>query len=73
MLGNYCYILPSQILTAPLRTQRHLELANMNKKIFVHFKQPDRKLNFNMSTIKNITKDSKIIVRANYSNDSTTK
>ena len=71
-LGNFCYILPSQILTGPLKTGSNPELANMNNKRLVFFKEPDKELKFNMSTVKDITGGSKINARVNYSNDTTT-
>ena len=69
MLGNYAYILPSNILTGPLKTGSNPELANMNNKRLVISREPDRNLKFNCATIKEITGGASLNARLNHSND----
>ena len=72
VLGDYCYILPSHVLTAPLKTGSNPELANMNNKRLVFFKEPNKDQKFNMATVKDITGGGSINARLNYSNDTKT-
>jgi phage/plasmid-associated DNA primase len=55
MLGNYAYVLPSHILLKEMKTGSNPEVANMLNKRFVIAREPDRNLQFNCATIKEIT------------------
>lgn len=68
-IGNYAYVLPSNILSGPLKTGSNPELANMNNKRFVISREPDSSLKFNCATIKEITGGEALNARVNYSND----
>jgi hypothetical protein len=69
MLGSYAYVLPVNILLGPLKTGSNPEIANMNNKRLVIAREPDRNLQFNCATIKEITGGSEINARLNHSND----
>lgn len=69
VLGDYCYVLPVNILLGPLKTGSNPEIANMNNKRAVIAREPDRDLKFNSSTIKEFTGGNEINARLNHSND----
>ena len=71
-LGDYSYVLPSEILLKPLKTGNNPEVANMNNKRLVIAREPDKKLLFNCATIKEITGGTELNARLNYSNDTKT-
>jgi putative DNA primase/helicase len=66
--GEYGYKLPSSILLAPLKTGANPEIANLHQKFFVLVQEPDDNKKINTSTLKEITGDSTINARFNYSN-----
>jgi phage/plasmid-associated DNA primase len=72
MLGNYSYVLPSEILLKPLKVGNNPEVANMNNKRFVIAREPDKNFMFNCATIKEITGGGEVNARLNYSNDTKT-
>ena len=69
MLGNYAYVLPSNVLLKELKTGSNPEVANMLNKRFVIAREPDKNLQFNCATIKEITGGAEINARLNHSND----
>jgi phage/plasmid-associated DNA primase len=71
-LGDYSYVLPSEILLKPLKTGNNPEVANMNNKRLVIAREPDKNLLFNCATIKEITGGTELNARLNYSNDTKT-
>ena len=73
MLGNYCYILTSQVLTGPHKTGSNPELANRHNKRLIIFKEPDKDQKFNIATVKEIIGGANINARLNYSNETETK
>jgi hypothetical protein len=69
MLGNYCYILPSQVLTAPLKSGPNPDVANMNNIRTAIFREPDATQKFNMPVVKDLTGSDQTNARKNYSNE----
>ena len=72
-VGNYGYVLPSNLLLGPLKTGSNPELANCNDKRFVLVREPDSKFKFNCATLKELTGGDEINARLNHSNDTKTK
>jgi len=72
MMGNYCYILPSQILLQNIKTGANVEIFNMNKKRLVITREPDDEQLLNCSTIKEICGGNNINARDLYSSNTKT-
>ena len=70
--GNYAYILPSSILSQPLKIGSCPELANLNFKRFVIIREPDDDFKINSSIIKELTGGKDINARLIHSNDTKT-
>tara|TARA_R110000737_G_C14617241_1_gene492201 strand:+ start:27 stop:2423 length:2397 start_codon:yes stop_codon:yes gene_type:complete len=70
MLDNYGYVAPNNILLQPLKTGSNPEVANMNNKRLVIYREPDSE-NSKLcgSTIKELCGGGEISARMNYSND----
>jgi len=71
-IGNYSYVLPSNLLLGPLKTGSNPELANCNNKRFILVREPDDKYKLVCSTIKELTGGAEINARLNHSNDTKT-
>jgi len=72
-LGNYAYVLPSNVLLGPLKTGSNPEVANMNNKRLVFCREPDSNYTINCATMKEITGGGEINARLNHSNDTKTR
>jgi phage/plasmid-associated DNA primase len=73
LLGNYAYTAPIGILLGPLKTGNNPEVANMNKKRMVIFREPPENAKICWATAKEITGGKQINARKNYSNDTKTE
>ena len=74
MLGtDYSYTGHINCLTRPIGSGANPELANLNKKRFVKFEEPNDTDLLQLGNIKKITGEAFINARMNYSNDTTTK
>ena len=69
VIGNYFYILPSDVLLKPLQGGNNPSIANMKNKRFCLCREPDQNLTLNCATIKELTGGNEIHARLNYSND----
>ncbi len=66
-VGNYGYKLPSNVLTAPIKTGPNPEVANADNKCFLLAQEPEVKKNIVSSTLKELTGDKTLNVRGLYS------
>jgi len=73
VLGDYCYVMPSNVLLAPLKTGSNPEIANMNNRRLVFCREPDISNKINTATMKELTGGEEINARLNHSNDTKTK
>jgi len=71
-LGNYSYILPSNVLLGQQKKGSNPEIANMNNKRFVIAKEPESSEFINVEIIKDLTGTDEINARLNHSNDTQT-
>lgn len=71
-LGDYAYKGHSSTLIDKLKPGANPELANMNKKRFAVFTEPDIKHPINVATLKELTGGGFINARLNHSNDTDT-
>ena len=67
MLGNYAYVLPSNLLLGTIKAGSNTELGLLNKKRFVVSREPDSNLQLNCNTIKEITGGDELNARVIYS------
>jgi P4 family phage/plasmid primase-like protien len=72
VLGDYCYVMPSNVLLAPLKTGSNPEIANMNNRRLVFCREPDISNKINTATMKELTGGEEINARLNHSNDTKT-
>lgn len=72
-IGDYGYTLANDVLLGRLKQGNNPQVANLDNKRFVLFREPDEKQSLCISTIKEITGGSEINARNNYSNKTTTK
>ena len=72
MLGDYCYVLPSNVLLGPLKTGPNPEIANMKNRRLVFCREPDIDFKINAATMKELTGGEEINARLNHSNDTKT-
>jgi phage/plasmid-associated DNA primase len=73
-VGNYGYVIPSNLITNPLKTGSNPELANCQYKRLVIFREPDDKnSSINCASIKELTGGEEINARMNFSNNTKTK
>ncbi len=71
--GDYSYGGNIITLTKPLISGANPEIANMNKKRFIKFEEPNDTDCLQLGNIKKLTGEGQINARLNYSNDTTTK
>lgn len=71
LLGNYGYVANNAILLKPIKDGANPEIANMNFKRLIIYREPDTSLGqtINCSTIKELTGGDKISARLGYSNN----
>ena len=69
----YFYTAPNSILANPLKTGNNPEVANMNKKRMIVYREPEENKKINGSVIKELTGGNFINARQNYSNDTKTQ
>ena len=71
VLGNYGYTAPNSVLINEMRVGSNPEIANMNKKRLIIYKEPDSssRSQINLSVVKELTGGSEINARMNYAND----
>ena len=67
MLGNYAYVLPSNVLLGTIKAGSNTELGLLDKKRFIVSREPDSALMLNCSTIKEITGGTELNARVIYS------
>lgn len=66
-VGEYGYVVPASVFTSEIKTGANPELANLHNIRFALTAEPDAKKRFCCSTIKTMTGDSTLPVRALYS------
>ena len=71
-LGNYSYILPSNVLLGQQKKGSNPEIANMNNKRFVIAKEPESSEFINVEIVKDLTGTDEINARLNHSNNTQT-
>ena len=71
-LGNYSYILPSNVLLGQQKKGSNPEIANMNNKRFVIAKEPESSEFINTEIVKDLTGTDEINARLNHSNNTQT-
>ena len=71
-LGNYSYILPSNVLLGQQKKGSNPEIANMNNKRFVIAKEPESSEYVNVEIMKDLTGTDEINARLNHSNNTQT-
>ena len=71
-LGNYSYILPSNVLLGQQKKGSNPEIANMNNKRFVIAKEPESSEYVNVEIIKDLTGTDEVNARLNHSNNTQT-
>ena len=71
-LGNYHYILPSNVLLGQQKKGSNPEIANMNNKRFVIAKEPESSEFINVEIVKDLTGTDEINARLNHSNNTRT-
>jgi len=71
VLGNYGYTAPNSVLINEMKTGSNPEIANMNKKRLIVYKEPDSssRSQINLSVVKELTGGAEINARMNYAND----
>ena len=72
VLGDYCYVMPSNVLINPLKTGPNPEVARMNNTRLVFCREPDPSCKINSATMKELTGGEEINARLNHSNDTKT-
>ncbi len=74
LLGNYAYILPSDVLMRPIKGDGvNVQIANMDRKRLIVAREPDSKYKINASTIKEITGGGEVNARSLYSKTTKTQ
>lgn len=70
VLGNYGYTAPNSVLINEMKTGSNPEIANMNKKRMIVYKEPDAssRSQINLSVVKELTGGAEINARMNFSN-----
>ena len=68
-LGTFAYVGNNAVLLQPIKDGGNPAIANMDKKRFINFREPDEKKSFNLNTIKELTGGKGITARKLYSND----
>jgi phage/plasmid-associated DNA primase len=71
--GDYSYTGNINCLTKPIGSGANPELANLNKKRFVKFEEPNDNDCLQLGNIKKLTGEGYLNARMNYSNDTKTK
>ena len=71
-LGNYAYVLASNVLIGQQKKGSNPEIANMNNKRFVLAKEPESSEFINVEIMKDITGADEINARLNHSNNTET-
>jgi phage/plasmid-associated DNA primase len=71
VMGNYAYTCGNNVLLNPIKAGNNPEVANMNHKRIVFYREPDTSQNqkLNVATVKELTGGKEINARLNYSND----
>jgi phage/plasmid-associated DNA primase len=74
MFGNYAYTCSNSVLLSPLKGGAQQEVANMNHKRIIFYREPDTDCHkkLNVSTIKELTGGSKINARGIYERNTNT-
>ena len=73
MFGNYGYNCANNVLLAPLKQGSNPEVANMEYKRIIFYREPEENHKINVSTMKELTGGNEINARKNYSNKTDTK
>ena len=68
-VGEFGYLMPTILLTQPLKAGSNPELANCNKKRFIVAQEAKESDNIVSGNVKSLTGGTKINARMNYSND----
>ncbi len=68
-LGTFAYVGNNAVLLQPIKDGGNPAIANMDKKRFINFREPDEKKSFNLNTIKELTGGKGITARKLYSNE----
>jgi len=71
LLGNYGYTAPNSVLINEMKTGSNPEIANMNRRRLIVYKEPDAssRSQINLSVVKELTGGAEINARMNYAND----
>ena len=71
VLGNYGYTAPNSVLINEMKVGSNPEIANMNKRRLIVYKEPDAssRSQINLSVVKELTGGAEINARMNYAND----
>ena len=67
--GKFGYLANNAVLLNPLKDGANPAIANMGKKRFINYREPDEKKSINLSAVKELTGGSGISARKCYSND----
>lgn len=73
MLGPYGYVAPNSVLINPMKQGSNPEVANMDNKRFIIFREPEEKQKINLSVVKELTGGAEINARQNYANNTTVR
>ena len=73
MMGNYAYECSNNVLLKPLKEGANPEVAHMNHKRLVIYREPDERQEICVATIKELTGGSSINARLCHSNDTKIK
>tara|TARA_R110002012_G_scaffold203845_2_gene373268 strand:+ start:1673 stop:4201 length:2529 start_codon:yes stop_codon:yes gene_type:complete len=68
-LGSFAYVGNNAVLLQAIKDGGNPAIANMDKKRFINFREPDEKKSFNLNTIKELTGGKGITARKLYSNE----
>lgn len=70
--GTFGYVAPVSVILKPIKQGNNPEVANMNNKRFVLYREPSENELINIGTLKELTGSKTINARMNYSNDTKT-
>tara|TARA_R110000787_G_scaffold2453_8_gene9779 strand:+ start:909 stop:3485 length:2577 start_codon:yes stop_codon:yes gene_type:complete len=71
-VGRFGYLANNAVLLNPVKDGGNPAIANMSKKRFINYREPDEKKPINLSAVKELTGGKKISARKLFSNDDDT-
>jgi phage/plasmid-associated DNA primase len=70
--GRFAYVAPVSVILNKIKQGNNPEVATMNNKRFVLYREPEKNAIINAGTLKELTGSNQINARMNYSNDTST-